>query len=723
MRTLLSSVCFVMALLFTPFRASADTWSVFIYMCGSDLESNYGAATADIREITEANPSDEVTVVIQTGGARKWQNFGISSKKLSRFIVRDGELNLIEELPQSNMGDGETLFKFLDFCKRNYAADHQVLLFWDHGGGSVFGFANDENHNYDSISLSELRNALSSVYGDAPKQKPFDLIGFDTCLMATVDTAASIEPYGRYFVASQEVEPGNGWQYTLWLNALASNTSKSAAELGKNICDAYYEGCVDEDTEKTATLSLIDLSKITPMIKAWNIFGMYALMQASEDDAFYATIGRAASRSENFSNSKSSGYSNMVDMGDFISKVSAASKERHPAAEKMQQYLKEAVLYQVSGPAHKASGLSCYYPFDSDENSYGMMVENGLVNSFILTYGLQHGFIDGNTANSMLEAITSDSDEFSDENSSETASQPSSGVTASTEDDSSEEDSGSSGAVDFIANSVNHSVNSALQELLNEKPDENQDPISFIQGLVENNVNLISESIAPMQKMDISSLEDTKVEVVTKDDGTPALEMTLDDKSLKYIDSVRFYLATLNDKNDVTVFGDDIDLFQDWDNGVFKDNFNGNWPTLDGHLVYLETTADLEKYNYYSIPVILNGVRSVIEALYDFDKGKYVVLGARRINSAGMPDKNLIKLKPGDTITTLMQKMANNEDDTSEVETDTFTLSDKWSLEDSSLPDGTYAYMFSMSDIQGNEALSDVAFIKIKDGQITYGDF
>lgn len=51
-----------------------------------------------------------------------------------------------------------------------------------------------------------------------------------------------------------------------------------------------------------------------------------------------------------------------------------------------------------------------------------------------------------------------------------------------------------------------------------------------------------------MQKMDISSLEDTKVEVVTKDDGTPALEMTLDDKSLKYIDSVRFYLATLNDK-------------------------------------------------------------------------------------------------------------------------------------------------------------------------------
>lgn len=414
----------------------------------------------------------------------------------------------------------------------------------------------------------------------------------------------------------------------------------------------------------------------------------------------------------------------MVDMGDFISKVSDASKERHPAAGKMQQYLKEAVLYQVSGPAHQASGLSCYYPFDSDEDSYAMMVENGLVNSFILTYGLQHGFIDGNTANSMLEAITSDGDDAASSELSST-SQPESHVSSEpSESDSSEkpDHSSSGGAVDFIANTVNHSVNTALQSLLNEKPGKDQDPISFIQGLVENNVTLISESIAPMQKMDISSLEDTKVEVVTKDDGTPALEMTLDDKSLKYIDSVRFYLATLNDENDVTVFGDDIDMFQDWDNGIFRDNFNGNWPTLDGHLVYLETTADLENYNYYSIPVILNGVRSVIEALYDFKQSKYVVLGARRITSAGMPDKNLIKLKAGDRITTLMQKMADSEDDTSEVETDSFTLSSNWSLEDSALPDGTYAYMFSMSDIQGNEALSDVSFIKIKDGQMTYGE-
>lgn len=733
MRTLLTVISLGLSLLITSFSAKADSWSVFVYMCGSDLESNYGAATADIKEMIDAAPSDEVTVIIETGGSHKWQNFGISANKISRYIIKDGELNLLEKVPQSNMGDGRTLYEFLEFCNKFYASDRQVLLFWDHGAGSVFGFANDENYGFDSILLSELRGALSSVYGDNPKLKPFELIGFDTCLMATVDTAASIEPYGNYFVASQEIEPGNGWQYTLWLSALAHNTKMSAIELGKTICDAYYQGCVEEDSEQTATLSLIDLNKINPMIKAWNVFGMYALMQASENDAFYATIGRAASRSENFSNSKANGYSNMVDMGDFILKVSNASVERHPAADEMQKYLKEAVLYQVSGPAHKASGLSCYYPFDSDQDNYNLMVDNGLINSFILTYGLQHGFIDGDTANSMLQTITSGDEELisstaSNEEQSQSAAPNSQSASVSEnrinsdDDNQSEDEPSSGGAVDFIANTVNHSVNETLQSLLLQKPKDNQDPIAFIQSLVENNVNLISESIAPLEKLDISALEDQKIEIVTKQDGTPALEMRIDENSLKYIDSVRFYLATLNDKNDVTVFGDDIDMIQDWEHGVFQDHFNGNWPTLDGHLVYLETTADLEDYNYYSIPVILNGVKASIEALYDFKQDKYVVLGARRITKAAMPDKNLIKLKAGDKIVTLMQKMNANDDDSCEVEVDTFTLSDKWTLEDSELPDGTYAYMFSMSDIQGNEALSEVAFIKIKDKEITYGD-
>ncbi len=713
MRKVLAAIMFCGIFFMMPLTSYAASWSVFVYMCGSDLESNYGAATADIAEMLDVDPSDDITVIIQTGGAEKWQNFGISSKRISRFMLKDGELSKLAELPQANMGDGRTLYEFVQFCQQNYAAEHQILLFWDHGGGSVFGFANDQNFKFDSISLSELRNALSSVYGDEVSEKPFEIIGFDTCLMASVDTAASIEPYANYMVASQEVEPGNGWYYTKWLNVLAADPDQDAIELGKSMCDSYLEGCEQYDTAEAATLSLIDLSRINPMVKAWNTFGMYALVQAAEDDSFYAAIGRAASRSENFSNSRSSGYTNMVDMGDFISRVSKASAEHHPAADEMLKYLEDAVLYRVSGPAHNVSGLSCYYPYDADENSYKRMLDNGLINSFILTYGLQHGFIDANVANEILEAIVDDSEgeaQISQNIQHSTAAHP---QTA--------HQSGGSGAVGVIANAVNSGTNSALEALLREKPAANQDPIAFIHNLVSSNVELIAQSINPLSKLDISSLEDHPVSIVEKDNGDGAIELKLSQDQLKYIDSVRFYLAYVDEKENVTVFGDDIDLEQDWERGVFRDNFNGTWPSLDGHLVYLETTADLENYNYYSIPVILNGVHCAIEALYDFNAEKYVVLGARRINQAGMPDKNLIKLKPGDKITTILQQMGKGEDDTSDIESESFTLSENWSLEDGELADGTYAYMFSMTDVQGNEALSDAVMITIDGSQINYG--
>ena len=78
-----------------------DTVTVMIYMNGSDLESRYGAATSDLKEMLNATLSDNVNVVIQTGGTKKWKTDGISAKHSQRFIVKDGKLELIEDdLPQ-----------------------------------------------------------------------------------------------------------------------------------------------------------------------------------------------------------------------------------------------------------------------------------------------------------------------------------------------------------------------------------------------------------------------------------------------------------------------------------------------------------------------------------------------------------------------------------------------------------------------------------------------
>lgn len=45
------------------------TQTVFVYMCGSDLESENGLASGDIKEMIAGSQSENVKFVIQTGGA------------------------------------------------------------------------------------------------------------------------------------------------------------------------------------------------------------------------------------------------------------------------------------------------------------------------------------------------------------------------------------------------------------------------------------------------------------------------------------------------------------------------------------------------------------------------------------------------------------------------------------------------------------------------------
>lgn len=81
---------------------------------------------------------------------------------------------------------------------------------------------------------------------------PLELVGFDTCLMATVDVASTFTDIAKYFVASEETEPANGWLYSGWISALAEDPSMDRRL--SVICDTYYEGCEEVGTQDDATL-------------------------------------------------------------------------------------------------------------------------------------------------------------------------------------------------------------------------------------------------------------------------------------------------------------------------------------------------------------------------------------------------------------------------------------------------------------------------------------
>ena len=135
------------------------------------------------------------------------------------------------------MGDSATLSEFINYANINYPADKRALVFWNHGAGSILGFGADENFSFDGLYLYEMADAFLNSY-DGQK---FEIVGFDACLMASIEMASVLEPYSNYMVASEEVEPGGGWNYEYYFGALAANPGMTGEELGIAITDGYYE--------------------------------------------------------------------------------------------------------------------------------------------------------------------------------------------------------------------------------------------------------------------------------------------------------------------------------------------------------------------------------------------------------------------------------------------------------------------------------------------------
>ena len=369
------------------FHAGDGSWAVYWYLCGSDLETNGGFATTDLSEMMEVQLPENVNVVIQTGGAAVWQNDQMDPEKLQRWLYNSEGLQLIEEQDTANMGDAQTLYEFFAFANENYPADKVAVTFWNHGGGSVSGAAFDELHGLDSLDLAEMYQAFDAVWPADAEHPALELVGFDTCLMATVDVASTFQNFAKYLVASEEVEPGNGWLYSGWLGALAENTDMDGAALGTAICDTYYQGCEAVGTQDQTTLSVTDLSRLEPLLEAYESFGQEALAAAAEDPGFFAELGRAAARSENYGgNTREQGYTNMVDLGHLARQTAWML----PSAQRVCDALTDCVIYQVGGPYRaEATGLSCYYSYNGDVDDLNGYITVGESTAFKHLYAYE----------------------------------------------------------------------------------------------------------------------------------------------------------------------------------------------------------------------------------------------------------------------------------------------------------------------------------------------
>ncbi|MBQ8913999.1 MAG: hypothetical protein IJ054_08165, partial [Lachnospiraceae bacterium] len=339
-----------------PLTEPDDDWTVLIYLCGSNLESESGLATYNIDEMIDADITDSVNIIIETGGSNSWETAGIKPDSLCRFQMTDTGLVSLDEIPMASMGAADTFRDFISWGLDNYPAKKTMAIIWDHGSEPTNGVAFDEVYSYDSLSLDELRASL------ADSGKHLDIMGFDTCLMGNIETASAIGKNASYLIASEETIPGPGWNYTGFINYICSNPGCSPADVGVAVCDTYYQKYEDLGMSSGITLSLIDLSYVDDLSSAYCNIGK-VFYDSMYDTNSMTTIFQTMPNTESYGNYElddGSMISNLYDMGDFIDHSNGLFGN---AGVNYKDVLSKCMLYQVKGSARAySSGLAFYFP-------------------------------------------------------------------------------------------------------------------------------------------------------------------------------------------------------------------------------------------------------------------------------------------------------------------------------------------------------------------------
>ena len=336
-------------------------WTVMLYLCGTDLESLGGMATTNLSMVSRTVPDSQVNFVFQTGGTKEWKakdeeglKLDVSSEKLQRWSYGAEGFKLEKELENASMAKYSTLSDFIRWGAENFPAEKNILILWDHGGGSASGLIVDELHDNAIMSLEGLERALKA--GGVH----FDIFMTDTCLMANLETAQAIKPYADYLLASEEVVPGLGTNYEEFMQNLYDEPECGPVRLGRNICNATQVMYAEEGGGSALnglTFSLIDLSRIDAVAEAFEAC-MKEVVSLIPDPAAFGKYLAAVANVDRYMETT------MCDLYDLARRGQKGGIPKEVTL-KLENAVDGAVIHNIRGSYHPyAHGLSVYMEYN-----------------------------------------------------------------------------------------------------------------------------------------------------------------------------------------------------------------------------------------------------------------------------------------------------------------------------------------------------------------------
>lgn len=241
-------------------------WTVLLYSAADNNLHPY--MVDDVAELETVGSDAQTDLLVQVDHGR--EGVGAERLKLEKF-ARPQQENpnphgpiqspVLENLGQVNMSSAYTLANSIEWAMKNYPSEHFMLIISDHGNAWK-GCAQDDSAR-GWMNVPELKAGLAKAQEATGKK--IDVLGFDCCLMASLEVAYQVRDQASYMVASEMTEGGDGWPYSPIMGpdvlksvqrTLESKIDLSPKELATMIVDKSGA------TPAVHTLSAVDLSKV-----------------------------------------------------------------------------------------------------------------------------------------------------------------------------------------------------------------------------------------------------------------------------------------------------------------------------------------------------------------------------------------------------------------------------------------------------------------------------
>ncbi len=376
-----------------PFAVSTiDVSHVVIELFGGDNNLS-DFVDLDLKEMAAGNKGRFAVIGLADFAGAGGQVVEISPTKGKRVIEKVGEIDT---------GDPDTLATFLARALITYdKVPHRALGFWDHGTGvfdeddpkqvvleAALQKAAPQAGNrsiparrlfiprhraaqaevramlHDNTSGGVLTNVeaagvLRAGFKRAGQTRKLDMIFSDTCLNGMVEVLDELEPFAQVVVGSEDLEPGDGWDYQRLFGAMTKKPPSTAAAWGRMAVDAFDASYASRPDQFPCTLA------------AYRSKNTIAARFAELLDAV-KPLGDDGFRNLSFIRMETQGFAqrDTYDLKDFAGRIVKELPEAAPAATALVASLDKARIRSAAlGPkVRDATGLAFWFP--SDKGAY-----------------------------------------------------------------------------------------------------------------------------------------------------------------------------------------------------------------------------------------------------------------------------------------------------------------------------------------------------------------